>query len=128
MVDPISDFKKMIGERHRDRVAEAIGQMKSVIKRFVEESLMGSTYDRALECIVALRDSCVKEDEPTEFNDFMHEMKEKYSSGKHKQMWDMIAAKKITLVTKEESINSLVEIADAEAVKLGMVMKHSSWK
>ncbi|MDR3549101.1 MAG: Ku70/Ku80 C-terminal arm domain-containing protein [Candidatus Pacebacteria bacterium] len=116
VVDPINDFKKMIGERHRDRVAEAVGQMKTIIRRFVDESLMGSTYDRALECLAALRDSCVKEDEPTEYNDFLTEIKEKYSKGKHKQFWDMVVAKKVTLITKEESINSLIELAEAESV------------
>lgn len=128
VVDPISDFKTMIGERHRDRVEEAIGQMKGIIKRFIEESLMGSTYDKALSCLITLRESCVKEDEPTEYNDFIHEIREHYRSGKHKQMWDMIVSKKLTLITKEESLNSLIEVEEAEGVRYLLFIVISFWK
>jgi len=117
VVDPITDFKKMIGDRHRDRVDEALCQMKNMIIRFIDESLVGSSYDRALECLIAMREACVKEDEAVEFNDFMYDLKEKYSAekGKHRKMWDMIVEKKLTLITKEESINSLVELCESEA-------------
>ena len=30
-----------------------------------------------------LRKGCISEDEATSFNDFMYELKEKYSKGKH---------------------------------------------
>lgn len=116
VVNPIEDFTKMINERRRDRVSEAIGKMKNIIGRFIKESLQESTYDSALKCLIALRDSCVKEDEPIEFNDFLWELKKKCSQGKHKKVWDMIKKKKITLITKEESINSLVAIPEAEQV------------
>eukprot|EP00826_Nyctotherus_ovalis_P009704 TRINITY_DN12568_c0_g2_i1.p2 TRINITY_DN12568_c0_g2~~TRINITY_DN12568_c0_g2_i1.p2 ORF type:complete len:299 (+),score=98.58 TRINITY_DN12568_c0_g2_i1:1496-2392(+) len=116
VVNPIKDFQKMINERHRDRVSEAIGKMKNIVKRFINESLKESTYENALECLMALRDSCVKEDEPIEFNDFLWELKKKCSRGEHKKVWNMIRKNKITLITKEESINSLIAVSEAEKV------------
>jgi len=118
VVNPIEDFKKIINARHRDRVSEAIGKMKNIIKRFINESLKESTYKSALECLIVLRDSCVKEDEPIEFNDFLWELKKKCNKGEHKKVWHMIKEKKITLITKEESINSLVDLPEAEHVLL----------
>jgi hypothetical protein len=34
-----------------------------MIERFVKNSLKGDLYDRAIECMGAMRETCVKEDE-----------------------------------------------------------------
>lgn len=116
VINPIGDFNKMINDRHVDRVSEAICKMKNIIRRFIQESLKDSTYDQALECLNTLRESCTKEDEPTEFNEFLKELKKKYSKGKNAKIWEMIREKKVKLITKEESINSSIGLYEAELV------------
>lgn len=58
-VHPIEDFKKMVSDRKVDRVGDAIDQMKSMIDRFVNNSLAGDLYQKAIECLIALRESCI---------------------------------------------------------------------
>ena len=62
-VNPIEDFGKMISDRKVDRVSDAITQMQNLIERFVKNSLKGDLYQKAIECLQALRESCIKEDE-----------------------------------------------------------------
>jgi len=38
-------------------------------------------YDKAFECLKAMRETCVKEDEAVTFNIFLHEFKKEFSSG-----------------------------------------------
>ena len=51
----MADFKVMIKNEKEDQVEEAIDQMKSMIRRLVEESLLGDSYPKARECLEALR-------------------------------------------------------------------------
>jgi hypothetical protein len=46
--------------------------MKEIIIRFIEESIKGSHYDKALQCLQELRKGCIKEDEAQFFNDFIY--------------------------------------------------------
>lgn len=70
-VDPVGDFKKMVSDRKHDRVSSAISQMREIIDRYVRGSIGGDIYDKAVECLLALRESCVSEDEAPVFNRFM---------------------------------------------------------
>ena len=70
-VNPIADFKSMVSDRKVDRVADALGQMKRIIFRFVRNSLAGNLYEKALECLVEMRETSVSEDEAVAFNEFM---------------------------------------------------------
>ena len=53
----------MINDRNTDRVGDAIMQMQKMVERFVTHSLKGDLFEKALECMKALREACVKEDE-----------------------------------------------------------------
>jgi ATP-dependent DNA helicase 2 subunit 2 len=112
-VDPINDFKIMISDRHSDRVSEAITQLKALIIRFVKDSYQGSAYPKALDCLSAFRDAAVKEDEATEFNDFLIQIKNLFSKGRHIEFWNMIKIQQITLITKEETTSSLLTEEEA---------------
>ena len=70
-VDPVKDFKEMVEDRKVDRTNQAQQQMKVIIDRFIRSSLEGDIYDKALECLIALRESCVTNDEPQFFNRFL---------------------------------------------------------
>jgi ATP-dependent DNA helicase 2 subunit 2 len=83
-VNPIEDFKKMVNDRKVDRVGDALSQMQNLIERFVKNSLKGDLYGKAIECLITLRESCVKEDEAASFNKFMDRIKKIFSKGSHK--------------------------------------------
>lgn len=53
----------MVNDRKHDRVSSAIAQLKVIIDRFIRASLHSDLYDKAFECLEALRAACVKEDE-----------------------------------------------------------------
>ena len=58
----------MITDRKEDLVQPAIEQMEKMIKRFIESSMGGDLFDKALQCLQALREGCAKEDEAESFN------------------------------------------------------------
>lgn len=80
-VDPIGDFKAMVSDRKTDRVSSALRQMRDIIDSFIKSSMQGDIHDKALECLLALREACINEDEAVFFNKFMHVLKEKYQHG-----------------------------------------------
>ena len=47
-VNPIADFNKMISDRNADLVGSALDQMEKMIKRFIDSSMSGDLYDKAL--------------------------------------------------------------------------------
>ena len=71
-VNPVNDFQKMITDRKVDRVSTALRQIQEVIKKFVRSSLGGDLYDKAIECLLAMRQGSITEDEAQTFNRFLH--------------------------------------------------------
>jgi len=69
--DPIGDFKKMIGDRKKDRVGEGMDQMERMILKQIHMSSKGDLYEQALECLKVLREVAVREDEGAQFNRFL---------------------------------------------------------
>ena len=79
--------------------------MQTLIERFVKNSLKGDLYDKAIECLRALREACVKEDEAQKFNTFMHK-RVKQVLGKESTYGDFfkrVVQSGLTLITKHES-------------------------
>ena len=58
-VNPVGDFKAMIGDRKVDRVGEAISQMQKMIERFISTALKGDLFAKAIECLKELRAACI---------------------------------------------------------------------
>ncbi len=58
----------MITDRKNDLVNTAVDQMGKMIKRFIDSSMNGDLFDKALQCLVAMREGCVKEDVAEDFN------------------------------------------------------------
>lgn len=114
-VNPIEDFKKMISDRRHDRVNSAISQMRDVIDRYIRGSINGDIYDKAIECLLTLRNSCVSEDEAPLFNKFLEQLKDRYSRGHHKDFFAALVRQKVSLITYVESeLSSIVTPEEAE--------------
>lgn len=115
-VNPIEDFKKMISDRKTDRVSSALKQMQAVIEKFIRSSLNGDLYDKAFDCLQAMRNAAVSEDEAPTFNTFMHKVKDSYSSGVHSGFFEKLKKAKFSLIRKDESeISSVVTKPEAES-------------
>jgi ATP-dependent DNA helicase 2 subunit 2 len=106
MTRPIEDFKEMLNYKYEDLTDSAIGQMKSIIIKFILESFKGSYYIKALDCLKELREACIQEDEVELFNSFMDEFRQNFPKEKFVDLWRLIADNKITLISNAEHKNS----------------------
>ncbi|CAD8095017.1 unnamed protein product [Paramecium primaurelia] len=110
-VDPISDFKKMITEKRIDLVDTALQQIQKVVIQLVDQSLKGSFYPKALECLKEMRKACITEDEAPVFNKYLHVLKEKYSQ---LVFWAQIVQQGITLISNIENQKSNISVDEAQ--------------
>ena len=71
--------------------------MEKMIKRFIDSSMNGDLYDKALECLIAMREGCVKEDEAESFNTLAQVLK------RNPDFFVKMQQAKCSLITKIES-------------------------
>lgn len=45
--------------------------MQKRIFQFVNDSVLNQFYGKAIDCVIALREGCIREDEPEPFNKFL---------------------------------------------------------
>ncbi|GMH00585.1 hypothetical protein Nepgr_002424 [Nepenthes gracilis] len=106
---PVQDFEGMLSRRDDpDWVIKSIKGMKNKIYDLVEDSYEGDNYNKALECLVALRKGCVLEQEPKQFNDFLHYLCKFCRGHDLSDFCDFLASKGMTLITKTEAADSEV--------------------
>ncbi|CAD8182140.1 unnamed protein product [Paramecium octaurelia] len=110
-VDPISDFKKMITEKRVDLVDSALQQIQKVINSLVDQSVKGSFFPKALECLKEMRKACISEDEAPVFNKFLFVLKDKYNQ---QLFWAQIVQQGITLISNIENQKSSVTAEEAQ--------------
>lgn len=118
-IQPIKDFKEMLDRRDVDLVDKAIQEMQEVIIRYLQESIGDQYYRKALDCLVALREGCVHEEEASQFNSFLHRLKLLHGSESSRRFpyWNMVKQGGISLITSEECADSDIS-ADAAAAFL----------
>ncbi|KAF9618590.1 hypothetical protein IFM89_002285 [Coptis chinensis] len=103
---PVQDFEAMMARRDsKVWVDKAIKDMKSHIFDLVENSYKGDTYDKALDCLVALRKGCILEQEPKQFNDFLRHITKFCQEKDIRCFNEFLASKHITLITKTEAVD-----------------------
>ncbi|RVX00939.1 ATP-dependent DNA helicase 2 subunit KU80 [Vitis vinifera] len=118
---PIQDFEAMMSRRDSPEwVGKAINEMKNKIFDLVEDSYEGDNYLKALEYLVALRKGCVLEQEPKQFNDFLHHLYKYCEKHNLNSFCESLASKEIMLINKTEAADS--EVTEDEARSL-MVKK-----
>ncbi|EFA77444.1 ATP-dependent DNA helicase [Heterostelium album PN500] len=112
-INPVQNFKDMLARRDIDLVDKAISLMKQRIVQLVNDSLKDQFYQKALECVVALRRGSIKESESLVFNQFLRELRDYYESKKRDDFWQLIVTNQIGLITNDESDDS--EITEKES-------------
>lgn len=111
---PVEDFKAMMDRRDGDQwVQRAIVGMKKVIYDLLEKSFNGNMYSKALTALVALREGCVLQQEPGDFNDFLRNLTTHCLQHKLEDFWQLVAAEKITLISASEAPDS--DVSEEEA-------------
>ncbi|KMT00104.1 hypothetical protein BVRB_1g019280 [Beta vulgaris subsp. vulgaris] len=120
-ISPVQDFEAMLSHRDNpDWVSKAIKGLKSKILELVEDSVAGNNYDKAVECLVALRKGCVLEQEPTQFNNFLQYLYRFCKEHELNDFCELLVLKGMTLITKSEAEDS--DVAD-EAARSFLVPK-----
>ncbi|KAK2985233.1 hypothetical protein RJ640_015941 [Escallonia rubra] len=111
---PVQDFEAMMSRRDSPEwISKAIDEMKRKIFNLVEDSCDGDTYQKALEYLAALRNGCILEQEPKQFNDFLRQLCKFCQENNLRSFCESLASKGITLITKNEAQDS--EITEDEA-------------
>lgn len=82
--------------------------MSALILKLVHESVQKSYYKKAIECILALREGCIQEEESEQFNTFMGQVKKFFKDKRRHDFWLMLVQNKISLITQDESDDSEV--------------------
>ena len=105
---PIEDFKEMLNYKYQDLTVTAMDQMKDIVVKFIVESFKGSYYIRAMECIKALRDACIEEDEVDLFNGFLNKLRNEFPKEKFMDFWRLIVENRVSIISVRENVKSRV--------------------
>ncbi|TPX62530.1 hypothetical protein PhCBS80983_g00274 [Powellomyces hirtus] len=116
-INPVDDFNTMINRTDKDCVSSAVQQMCTVITDLVTNSFQHQLYDKAFNCLVALRNACVIQEEPVAFNKWLSELKRDLTIGDHPEhtpFWERVRESQITLIPHDEEGETSVTAQDAE--------------
>jgi len=131
-MNPVEDFKAMVNQRDAALLDKAFTKMKAMIQNLLRNALSNQSYEKILNCINALRETCVKEDEGLLFNEFMQDLKKKLTLPDvdakiyiHRDFWKVLIEKKINLIkaeggkegATEDEFNQYLEIPTTETVE-----------
>jgi ATP-dependent DNA helicase 2 subunit 2 len=99
--------------------------MQRIIVKLVLESVKDSHYAKALECLQALREGCISENEIEDFNRFMADTKKNFKGKRRDDFWVRIVKSRISLITNEEHDDSEFSGDDARKVRLSIISNQS---
>ncbi|KAG8959142.1 ATP-dependent DNA helicase II subunit 2 [Tulasnella sp. 419] len=103
--DPLEDFRENLSRG--DVVSKALEDMGDVIMEIVAESFSSQRYDEAIECMKAMRQTALEEDDVEIWNGFLQEFKKKCRnrSFKNRDFWERVKAigRKISLISDNEA-------------------------
>ena len=76
--------------------------MKGRILQLVNDSIHTQFYGKAVECLKALREGCMRETESEAFNSFLHKLKADYEAKRRDDFWRLLAPNGLTLIHCDE--------------------------
>lgn len=111
---PVQDFEAMMSRRDSpDWVRTAMKEMSDKILDLLTDFCNGDNHLKAVECIAALRNGCIREQEPEPYNNLMRHLY-RYCQGKGiSSFTQLLASKELTLISKSEAADS--DVTDDEA-------------
>eukprot|EP00833_Pecoramyces_ruminatium_P012365 jgi/Orpsp1_1/1186397/evm.model.d7180000050231.1 len=115
-MNPVEDFKAMVNQQDASLFEKALQKMIAMIQNLLCNALSNQSYEKILNCIKVLRETCVKEDEGNFFNEFMQDLKKKLTIPDmdekiyiHRDFWKAIIDNKINLIKSEEGKEGVSE-------------------
>ncbi|BBN01732.1 ATP-dependent DNA helicase 2 subunit 2 [Marchantia polymorpha subsp. ruderalis] len=113
-LNPVEDFEALLARRDSDQwVTKAIKGMKKIITDLLNSAYNGNTYEKAVTCLIALRRGCVIQEEPSDFNTFLEEISNRCRGKRQNDFWELVTAKNLTLISKDETPDSDVTQEEA---------------
>ena len=113
-VNPVDTFRAML--RRRDDVTihdRAMREMVERINAFIEGSYGDQLYGKAMECVRALREACVRDKEAHTFNEWMESIKARYRGGPS-GWWLFIKKDGVRLIDESEVEDSKYSVAETQ--------------
>ncbi|MFQ6661858.1 hypothetical protein Gotur_029876 [Gossypium turneri] len=113
---PGQDFEAMMSQRDNPEwVEKAIKELREKILALLIHSDEGDKYQKAVECVAALRKGCILEQEPGPYNDLMHHIRQYCEEKGIKSLPQLLASRDLTLISKSEAEDSDVTAEEARS-------------
>ncbi|EKF37990.1 KU80 protein, putative [Trypanosoma cruzi marinkellei] len=113
-VDPVYSFKAIVQAREGVKVRLAMDELGDIVFKLLRCSLGDAQYAKCTECVLVLRQHCVKEGEAAYFNDFLLKLMLMARELDHDLFWkNGILARGIAPITKRECPNSTMDDEEA---------------
>ncbi|KAA3475356.1 ATP-dependent DNA helicase 2 subunit KU80-like [Gossypium australe] len=113
---PVRDFEAMMSQRDNPEwVEKAIKELREKILALLIHSDDGDKYQKAMECVAALRKGCIIEQEPGPYNDLMHHIRQYCEEKGIKSLPQLLASRDLTLISKSEAEDSDVTAEEARS-------------
>lgn len=119
--NPIPDFKNTLDRADDEsQFEDAAKQMGTIIRSLITDSFGSSKYERAVECMGAMREGLSNLEEPAIYNNFVKELKKSLLSGElggdRRDFWFKIRMSRagLGLIDQKEAEESDVTSAEAD--------------
>ncbi|TYG93215.1 hypothetical protein ES288_A11G092900v1 [Gossypium darwinii] len=121
---PVQDFEAMMSQRDNPEwVEKAIKELREKILALLIHPDGEDKYQKAMECVAALRKGCIIEQEPGPYNDLMHRIRQYCEEKGIKSLPQLLASRDLTLISKSEAEDSNVTAEEARSFFVKMEPK-----
>lgn len=121
---PVQDFEAMMSQRDNPEwVEKAIKELREKILALLIHPDGEDKYQKAVECVAALRKGCIIEQEPGPYNDLMHRIRQYCEEKGIKSLPQLLASRDLTLISKSEAEDSDVTAEEARSFFVKMEPK-----
>ena len=117
----IPEFKQTLSHAENvETIGDTVRQMATIVEDQIRNSLGDANYDRTVESLGVMRDELVSYEEPTLYNDFLKQLKEKVLKeelgGDRRELWWLLRRNKLGLIDQQQSDRSGVTEDEAKEV------------
>eukprot|EP00455_Lapot_gusevi_P048048 TRINITY_DN6592_c0_g2_i3.p1 TRINITY_DN6592_c0_g2~~TRINITY_DN6592_c0_g2_i3.p1 ORF type:complete len:729 (-),score=150.15 TRINITY_DN6592_c0_g2_i3:21-2207(-) len=120
--DPLGTFTSIMSRRDNPAlVTQAINEMWTIIEDSIIKAFRGNTFPKALACLLALREACVREEESGLFNQGLIKLRGLVEK-KYSDFWRMMVEKEARPIDSEECPDSEFSPSQAQAFLGGEVV------
>lgn len=117
----IPEFKQTLSHAENvETIGDTVRQMATIVEDQIRNSLGDANYDRTVESLGVMRDELVSYEEPTLYNDFLKQLKEKVLKeelgGDRRELWWLLRRNRLGLIDQQQSDRSGVTEDEAKEV------------